>query len=238
MTSELLKYIEALGVSKEPIKHKWKDNDPLWVCGHGESKVSRQIGKLTDRAITALAAGFATWGAARLRDRVDTSLLLQKIEATWAAIVDYRYVRPPETAKPLLYPEDWKGPERGPIYVAVHMLNETLDSAMREQATSPYAGSLAQLVIHIIGKPKPFKEWYEAILKRFVKLYLGSEEDLVGPPVPQEALDPARDFDSEASDALLGTFVRSLNHSKNPYLRSPKEVLSAGFKGTPYQFPA
>jgi hypothetical protein len=97
---------------------------------------------------------------------------------------------------------------------------------------------LAQLAIHIIAKSKPLKDWYESILKRFTSLYLATDDDLVGPPVPMEALNPDIKFDIGMTDDLLARFVKNLDYHQNPYLRTPKQMVESGFKGNPYTYTA
>jgi hypothetical protein len=228
-------YIQASGMLDQPIRYKWNDKNPMSICGHGESKFSREVGKISRRGLAALAAGFAEWVAWRLKDHCDNRVLFEKIDAMWAAVIDWHYMHLPDVPERTLSSKDWQGPECGPVYVAFDLLDEVFDSVSRGMASSPYVGCLAQLVVHIAGKPKPFKDWYDQVLKRFVKLYPATKKDMVGPPVPREALDPSFDFKPSMAPEVLAKFLSSLDPKKNPFLRSPAEMREEGFEGTPYR---
>jgi hypothetical protein len=118
--------------------------------------------------------------------------------------------------------------------VAFKLLDEVYDSASRAQASSPYVGCLAKLVIHVLGKPKPFKDWCELTLRRLVKLSPAKKQDMAGPPVPREALDPEFDFEEEMTNELLAKFLQTLDYKQNPFLRSPEQMMQKGFEGIPY----
>jgi hypothetical protein len=235
MTLRIPGYIENARIIDQSPRYKWNDVDPMSICGHGESKFSREVGKISRRGLAALSAGFAEWVAWRLKNYCDDRVLFLKIEAMWLAVVDWRYMHLPDAPERKVFKKDWQGADRGPVYVAFKLLDEVFDSVSREQASSPYVGCLAQLVLHIIGKPKPFSDWYRLIVARFAKLYPATRKDMVGPPVPREALDPELDFKAAMTNELLAEFLGSLDYKNNRFLRSPKEMIEEGFEGTPYR---
>jgi len=59
-------------------------------------------------------------------------------------------------------------------------------------------------------------------------------EERRGPFVAREALDPDFDYKPEVARKLMADFLRGVDYTKNPYLRSPKDMLEDGFEGTPY----
>jgi hypothetical protein len=89
-------YIQASGMLDQPIRYQWNDKNPMSICGHGESKFSREVGKISRRGLAALAAGFAEWVAWRLKDHCDNRVLFEKIDAMWAAVIDWHYMHLPD----------------------------------------------------------------------------------------------------------------------------------------------
>jgi hypothetical protein len=89
-----------------------------------------------------------------------------------------------------------------------------------------------------LPKRDAYKEWRRFVIRRLTKFYPLTEEtadeEALGPPVPRAALDPSFDYRPELARDLLANFLRSCDPGKNPYLRSPKEMLDAGFEGVPY----
>ena len=52
--------------------------------------------------------------------------------------------------------------------------------------------------------------------------------------MPQELFNPDFIWSEEAVTKALQRFVETLSPAGNRYLRSPEEMLAAGFKGPPY----
>jgi hypothetical protein len=223
-------YIDRSGVIDAPIKYDWDDEDPSDVYIGEDERLRNRIRAGSNRAIVALSAGFAEWIAWRLSKVCPEGVLFEAIEAVWAGIIDWHYLKPLRS----LDWESWQGPSRGPICAAFNLLSNVIDIAERDQSPSPECLCLSQLVLHVIPKAKPFKDWRRRTIQRLSQVYPLDIDNILGPPVPREALDPDFDFKPETADKLLSNFLKKLDHSKNPFLRSPNAMVKAGFMGTPY----
>jgi hypothetical protein len=129
---------------------------------------------------------------------------------------------------------DLGDPLCGPVYLALSLLDDVYHQASRAQAASPPAGCLGKLAQHILSKPKPFKDWTQAILDRLAKKFPAKRTDRDGRPIPREALDPDCKVDPKKADELLAAYLKQLDYQSNPFLRSPEEMIQGGFQGVPY----
>jgi hypothetical protein len=226
-------YVEAAGLVGKPLKHKWDDEEPD-LYYQTDDRTERSISAAANRAILALSAATAEWIAWRVSGEADNAPLLHAVEATYAGVVDWRYVRPLDN-KTAPVREKWNGPARGPISEAYFLLDRLIGDIRDESYLGADAAMLMKLAVLVMPDPKPFKNWYKAILGRLVKLHPKSIRDQDGAPVPRQACDP--DFDYRAKDApkLLNDFLAALDPKKNKLLATPADLKKAGFQGTPYK---
>lgn len=230
MALKIPKYIELTGIVDTPITHDWDNANPLKAYYCEDSRLEHRIAGTSDRGVIALSAGFAEWVAWRMQKHVADPVLFQLIEAIWASIVDWRYIRP----FGLLKREEWNGPLGGPIWAAANLLRKVKKLISGNEFAWPEAVCLSYLVLHVIPDPKPFKDWRRFAIRRLVATYPQNKDDLLGEPVPREITDPDFEYKPEMAKDLLGSFLEKIDPSENPYLSAPKEMLEAGFKGTPY----
>jgi hypothetical protein len=226
-------YIETADIVGKPLKHKWDEEEPD-LNYQSDDRTERSISLAGNRAILALSAASAEWIAWRLSDSADSTPLFSVTEASFAGVVDWRYVRArggrgaPEGKK-------WEGAENGPISEAYFLLDRLIGDIETESYLGEHAAMLMKLAALVMPNPKPFKDWYKAVLARLVKLHPKTISDQDGTPVPREACNP--DFAYQAKDApkLLSAFLAGLDPKKNKLLAAPAEMKKAGFKGTPYK---
>jgi hypothetical protein len=229
------RYIESAHIIQAPINYKWDDVDPAAICGDGDSKLSREIGFLSNQATAALSAGIAEWVAWRLKEHCTEPVLFQKIEAVWAGVIDWHYMQPRDAPSHSLEKSDFQGPARGPIRLAVQFLTAAADAARRGKEPSPHTGCLGKLATHVLKKSKSYQDWLKVVVERLKAMYTVQVGQVFGPPVPREALDPEIDFKPEDTNRYLAAFLETLNPKENPFLRSPEEMMAASFEGTPYK---
>jgi hypothetical protein len=227
-------YIRRLEIDVEPVLYSWNDADPGSIHRQDE-RLATLIAKATDRAVVALSCGFAEWIAWRLHKKVNVLVLLHEIEATWAGIIDWRYLVPLSRADAAPRKREWTGPERGPIYSTFHLLADVAWRARKPSYTAEASSCLSALAAHVLADPAPFLEWRKEVMRRLITVYPFDLKDRGGPPVPRELLDPEYDFRPGLSKQLLSGFLQSLDHTRNPFLRSPAEMIADGFQGMPYQ---
>jgi hypothetical protein len=233
MTLSMPAYIQRAGVADMPVVHAWDDSDPEFAYVGMDERLQHRIAKTSFRGVMALAAGFAEWVAWRHSKVCSDPLLFQKIEAMWAGVVSLHYLK----KIPLPRPEDWQGPVRGAVWAGANWLDRIVDLTRRRQFAYPEAVCLSQLVEYVLPDISAFKQWRRFAIGRLAKLYPDDQADLMGAPIPREALDPDFTYTPDQAAALIDTFLRTLDPQQNPFLCSAKEMLDSGFVGTPYRFP-
>jgi hypothetical protein len=149
----------------------------------------------------------------------------------WAGVIDQRYAT------------GWEWPEghdlSGPVDAALTETNGLLAEIFRlfciqENGITVQAVYLSFLARHVIPTKAVFDSWLKLVLERLTGHYPRLEGEEIGSPPPRESLDPGFDFRPDMDQQLLGRFLRGLDYTQNPYLRSPEQMLRLGFEGTPY----
>lgn len=216
-------YIARAAVHRAPIVHAWNNDDPASLYLVENRPLQSSLSRMSDRALTALSLGMAEWVAWRLDPSCSTPMLFQVIEAGWAALVDWKLVhldRLPTHPYHKSHPE-WLGPVRGPMRGAAGMLREILDLTRRGQFPWPEAACLSQLAIYVLADRKPFLQWRRNRTRRLAQWYPRDLQNVLGPPLPRQAVDPSSGFAPESADEMIAAFVSSLDPASNPYL-APK----------------
>ncbi|HTR54678.1 MAG TPA: hypothetical protein VMJ10_28495 [Kofleriaceae bacterium] len=225
-------YIAAASVVGKPLKHAWNDDEPDLEY-QSDPRTERAISAAANRAILALSAASAEWIAWRVSAAADSTPLFEAIEAAYAGVVDWRYVRPLDR-KDAPWREKWHGPARGAISEAYFLLDRLIGDIRDESYLAEDATMLMKLARHVMPNPKPFRDWYRAALARLVELHPKSLRDQDGAPVPRQACDPQRAYRAKDAPELLREYFAALDRKRNKLLATPAEMKKAGFTGTPY----
>ncbi|QRK06748.1 hypothetical protein JQX13_42880 [Archangium violaceum] len=225
--------MQRAGIQDRTLRFRWDDQQYEKVYTPLDRAARARLEKLSQRAILALAISCAEWIFHRFKLVSEAPLLDDYAEAAWAVVVDARY------ANYYLEPggEEWQGPDRKPLAVAVMLLVDTIVRVENDDHPDIGALSLASLAAHVLTDPTPFHEWHERIVARLERLYPLNPQDTRGEPVPREALDPDFDFRLEMAPALIGAFLKKLDYKANPFLRSPSDMRKLYFDGVPYELP-
>jgi hypothetical protein len=232
MTWTIAPYIPLTEIADRPVEYEWNDLDPLFYYRE-DRRFENRIAKICDRGVVGLSAGIAEWVAARWLKAAEP-VLLPEVEAVWAGIIDWRYLRPAVAAPNAPKGAAWQGPERGPVCDAFYSLANVAGRAQRSASLVSHCAALAQLAMHVLPDATGFKEWRRAAIERLAALYPRHADDRLGPPIPREALDPKSAFQTEMAKGLLARFLQGLDYAHNSFLRSPEEMKQQGFEGTPY----
>jgi len=225
-------YIAQTGIIDDPITYQWDDSTFDDVCLRPDERLGKRIHQIGDRAEVALALGFAEWLAWRISRYDDTRVLLQFIEAVWVGIVDWRYI----SASEGLDEEDSQGPVRGPICAAFNQLLEVVHLIETEQFAYPEIVCLSRIAEHVLRNPKSFKEWRQSTIERMIECHPKTAPAFWGDPVPRQILDPTFDYDPNTAPRLIDEFLRSVDYSSNPFLRTPQAMRDIGFEGIAYSY--
>lgn len=227
-------YIRRLEIADATVAYGWNDADPGSIHRQ-DDRLATIIARTTDRGVVALSCGFAEWIAWRLHKRTDVLVLLNEIEAVWAGIIDWHYLGPLNRSGSGPKRKESQGPVLGPVFSTFYLLGDVVWRAKRRHYSGEASSCLSTLAAHMLPDPQPFLEWRGEAIKRLSTFYPFALESRVGPRVPREALDPDCAFQSDMADEQLARFLRSLDYKRNPFLRSPDEMIADGFEGTPYQ---
>lgn len=231
------KYIEDTGIQGAPIKHRWSEEASDDVYARESPKMEDLMDEISFRGVLALSAGISEWIAWRLHGLSNYEEPLQFIEAVWAGVIDHRYTIEWEWAENRKY----TGPIDGPLAHSNGLLNSIYRYfCIRENGITMEAVYLIFLARHVMPKKKVFEDWLKTMLSRLTELYPreeyeNEEEEELRPPVFREVLDPVFDFKPNIATELLSDFLKRLDRSDNPYLRSPEKMQALGFEGTPYE---
>ena len=231
MVLDMPDFIARARVADVPITHSWDDADPGKAYLTPDEALQDRIDRTSDRGVIALSLGFAEWIAWRFRFDPSHLTLLQVIEAGWAAEVDWRYL---STVVEKLHWKEWHGPVRGPICASVKLVRDVIRLIRTGQFASPEAVCLSRLVLYVLPNSELFKEWRRFAIRRLSEVNSSKQSEVLGKPIPREALNPEWPYSPKDANRLLMEYVRRLKHSENPYLASPQAMKKAGFEGRPY----
>jgi len=231
MTLSIPSYIQAAGVVHQPIEHEWKDADEQAVLT-GNATLEPKIRTISHKGIAAISLGAIEWLIWRLEQHLPDRVPFQIVEASWAGIIDWRYLKWQDL--PIEEWEELPWPVGEPLINAFRLFKEML-FMLRDGGFIPVISScLAELPLHVLNDPEPYKQWRRFVVRRLAKKHPANREDRMGTAVPRQALDPNCDYESANSAELVSVFLQGLDHSQNPYLSSPEEIIEQGFSGTPY----
>jgi hypothetical protein len=206
-------YIPIAQIQSMPIVHKWSDWDPYEIVGRPKPDTMEQLGRVSDRANIAYAIGCAEWVIYRFKLINSETSPLYFIEASWAFEMDEGMDSPPESDE-----EEWKGPIRGPMDLALMTILNTYYSA--ENNAAEVEAAFAELIpLHVLTDIRPFLDWRESAISRLQMYYQRDSNNLAGSSVPREALDPSVDLKLSSSEELVRAFLENLDWTGNPYLR-------------------
>jgi hypothetical protein len=207
-------YVAETGAIGAPITHSWDDDDPGLAYLQEDERLRHRIRVISPRGILTLSGGFAEWVAWRMQPFDPDPMLLDKIEAVYAASIDFRFW----SGRPTPPRGEWQGPVRGPMWAAADLLDQIIDLTRRNQFASPETVCLSFLALHVLPDTKLFKNWRRFVIGRLAKFHPDRPGDALGTPVPRNALDPQVPYSPEAADALVVAFIQQLQPSSNPFL--------------------
>lgn len=229
-------YLTALNLSALPVDYHW-DNEifnTFWAANDEDSpRLAEALSLISVRAAYGLGVACSEWVAARVTGHVDTADALLRIEAAWAASVDRRYANLPEPPpSPPSAPKHFVSPLR---------LSMILLSTAVELYQGPGEGvrsntqGLAMLVEHIAGRHPAFAAWLTESFRRAHQHFPSSDVEVEQQPaVPKEFYEPDFVWRDGIAQESWDRFLKTLDPSRNPYLRSADEMRAAGFPGLPY----
>ena len=231
--------IAAAWVASDVVDFPWDEWEIEDAYLPTDEVLVERLSVLSVRASIAMTIAEAEWVVARMSALSSDPVPLLYLEAAWAGAIDLRYVHYVEHDD-----DEWCGPVRGPLLVAMTLVNDVLYCRDEDPLASHRVSWTSNLVRRVLVDPTAFDQWREQSIVRLERYYAQApratglfDEDELGPLVPRELFDPTRLFDPDEAELLADRFLRRLSPVHNPYLVSPDEMRERGFTSTPYQYP-
>lgn len=207
--------------------------------GEKYRKLFDAIERLGLKVSFALAIACNEWVAARLRKHVDISDALLRIEAAWAATLDWRYARLPMPLSPGKQagapPGSPPNPTAEPVWVALLQLTDGHDAYVtqfrqpRGNAVRSTALRAALVAQHVCGAGSGYQDWLSASLRLADARAPRSSQPIdQEAAVARESFEPGFSWDAAAVAASQTRLRASLDPARNPYLRPRDELLADG----------
>lgn len=168
--------------------YAWDELNVQQYFYFAENGLFARLDALTSHAGMALAIGVCEWIEEWLSVFDPDPTLEHYIRAGWAALLD-----PAHTLYFGIDPNDWRGPVRGPMVIAIGIINEIFFES-HDEPRMAYRGAYAiNLARHLMGPNAPFESWLEAAICRLESLHAIAVEgapiiDLLAPEFPKGAL--------------------------------------------------
>ncbi len=209
-------YIPVDIISQPNVKHVWDDQNPYEPVGPPDEGTMAVLEKVSNRGVTAFAVGCAEWIVYRFARLSSDKTPFYFLESCWVLIMGNDYVQPSS-----LKASEWKGPIRGAIDLALLTIVNVWN--MSEGGSGhPDGAFAAKIALHVVEHKPQFLEWQEKVLQRLIDCHPRDEEDLDGPAIPREILDPSVDFGSVSGKQLIKDFLSKVDYKSNPFLKNLK----------------
>lgn len=208
------------------------------VPGEDYPKLWDALEELSLRAAYSLGVACSEWVAARFQHLSNVADLELRIEAAWAATIDWRYANPSEPDAPDSGPNP--DPVAEPLWLAALFLFDLQNfyvktyEGEKNQGIRATALRLILLARQVVPKRAGFDKWLTASMRKAKAQFPATKL-----PIQKEGSVPPDFFEAAAngSDAAAvsqANVLASLNPARNPYLRKPAQMKADGFKGDPY----
>jgi hypothetical protein len=240
-------------LEKNPIYYEWSDDivGRFLHTTEGNIKLKNILNKMGYKASIGFAACLLKLVIIRLDGHPELSKefvddMNNRVSSVFAAAIDPMYSHIIKYGRSTQVPSD--GPIHGPCWAVltkIMLLSNEYNKKSYFIHTHLVGPSL--LLEHMAPDKKIFQKWFAETVKRAADVFPCQYEyndrftnkdiyDCSGElPVPQEFFfDENFQYTLETAKQKINAFLQSLNYKSNPYLRSPEEMLEAGFKGTPY----
>lgn len=235
-------YIDRAGITDPNLRFLWDEWSVKSTYEPVRPQEVARLAALSRRANSAFTVAIGEWILARFEGMDPDPEPAQFLQAAWAAVVDVRYAREIE-----IVDEEWRGPVRGPISMA---LTFVIDALFAEEAGPNASFNPAWAAVfarHVLPSSDAFDAWFALCLERLELLYPAPRdedsdwfepENNWGSPVPSEAFDPDHGFVAENRESLIQRYLDTLDPESNRFLLTPRQLIEYGFKGAPYRYPA
>jgi hypothetical protein len=239
MSRWMPRYITSVQADYSQLHYEWDEWRVKDIIRPAPESLVETLSPLRDEALVALTIAEAEWIAWRFSSLSNDGTLPLFLEAAWAANLDLGYTAYFETS-----PDDWRGPVRGPMNVALTVVMDALFCKDERPVHAVNPGWLSNLAVRVLPDPAPFLAWRDFSIARLLQHYRKPpqpeslfDDDPEPPlPVPPEVFDPAEEFVFERAGEALDRYLSELDPDENPFLRSAAEMAELGFEGVAYRY--
>lgn len=226
-------YIREASIRDPQIRYRWDDWNLDQYLDNPDDSLVVALEPLPHRANVAIALGMTEWLVHRFSSLDEDQVPWLIIEAAWAQSINRRYSEFIE-----LNDEDWLGPMRRPVQLALENVQEILVACFDDEDTAEETASVSKLVLHVLPHLDAFLHWRAGVITRLTKFYVRQKDDPVGPVIPREALDLSVNFTPNMTDNLVTRFLAGLDPATNGWLNTVEVMKELRFNGVPYQWDA
>jgi hypothetical protein len=238
MTHLMADYIINASIGTPVIRYVWDDTRASSDFKYECVDLVEKLKNVSLRSRIALGIGVYEWIIERYRFLSDDPIPFQLAESAWCANIKKEHGEYVELNR-----SSYAGPIRGPLWCAVTwLLPMVYFSDENEDEWQSGIEYLVRLAMHVLPQPEIFEQWLNLVLDRLINMhpapkddpyediFTDHEEKRRGPLVAREALDPTFDYHPEDAPLLLDQFLRGVDYTNNPFLRSPEELKEAGIE--------
>lgn len=211
------KLFSELQLSKIPPNYRWDDDTAEAMYSKSVPVIEKALVPISGRGRLAFSAACAEWVAWRLETSPNHPILLQCVEATWAAVGDWRLFDRKCKIKKLFPGGDVSGLVNGALYHSASVLKETVDLMAEEESALSFVASIHILAEHVLPDKQPFRDWRGPVIEYLKKNTPADKKDLLGIPVPRDYFWALRPLDAAATKSMAA-FAAQARASKNTFL--------------------
>ncbi|GAA3952124.1 hypothetical protein GO495_12355 [Chitinophaga oryziterrae] len=223
-------HIAAADLPQTPVSYRW-DNTTEEEMMFFQMNIAHRIAEMSDRAALAFSLGALEWTLWRLRPELPGDDMFQFLDAAWAALIDWRYLKSFDLPD---WEEDFEQPVGRPLCLSFEVLQSSFAEARNGKPFMHNPVIISKVALYVCGRPDVFKMWRRSIIRRLTGMYPIDRTAPAGRPMPRSLLHPGYVPSPAVDNKHIADYLSGLNWQTNPFLRSPDEMLEKGFEGMPY----
>lgn len=241
--SDVRRIARAAGIASRDLAFAWDEWQIVSYYRHADPERFARVDALTSRANLGLTIAAAEWLVERFSACSADPVPEDYLAAAWAGAAHPAYCPYMETDD-----DDWRGPVRGPLAMAMAIVNDAMYGLDDQPKVSLRACWMAELVTHVLPDVEAFEDWWDACVERLedwhaIEVELADHvSDLFdafpdqGAAVPPRAFDPTQPYEPAQAGRLWDEYLRSLDPGTNPFLADPEDLADRrDLPGPPYR---
>ncbi|SFE42638.1 hypothetical protein SAMN05518672_10685 [Chitinophaga sp. CF118] len=225
-------HIAAADLPRIPVTYRW-DNTTEEEMMFFQMNIAHRMAEMSARAALAFSLGALEWTLWRLRPELPGDDVFQFLDAAWAGLVDWSYLKSFDLPE---WEPAFERPVGGPLWESFNVLQMSFVEARDSKPFMHNPVIISKIALYVCGRPDAFKTWRRSIIKRLITMYPMDLTAPTGCPVPRNLLDPGYVPSPEMNNKHIADYLAGLNWQTNRFLHSPDEMLENGFDGVPYTF--